>query len=148
MSFETILIPVDFSEDSLYALQEGILLAKKFNSKLLILHVNHDESMLFHYLSDEEFEELKQRIVKDVQAQLEKLEEKFPELKDLDYHYRIRRGVPYVEIVEETEKEKVDLVIVGSHGRTSAKKFFYGGTTSKVARRAKCSVMITRKVNK
>ncbi len=147
MGFNTILVPVDFSDDSLYALQQGIDLAKKFNSKLLILHVNHDESMLFHYLSDDEFEELKQRIIKDVQTQLEKLEDKFPDLKKLDYHYRIRRGVPYVEIVEETEQENVDLVIVGSHGRTSAKKFFYGGTTSKVARRAKCSVMITRKIS-
>ncbi len=144
MSFKTILVPIDFSDDSLNALKHGIEIAKKFNSKLFILHVNHDESLLYHYLTDEEFEELKERIIKDVQNQLEKLEDKFPELKDIDYHYRIRRGVPYVEIVEETEKEHVDLVIVGSHGKTSAKKFFYGGTTSKVARRAKCNVMITR----
>ncbi len=145
MSFTSILVPVDFSEDSLFALEKGIKIANAMNSKLFILHVNHDESMLYHYLTEQEYEEVKKRALEDAKKQLEKLNENFPELKDVDYHYNVRRGVPYVEIVEETEKKNIDLVIVGSHGKTSAKKFFYGGTTSKVARRAKCSVMITRK---
>jgi nucleotide-binding universal stress UspA family protein len=145
MSFKSILVPVDFSDDSLFALEKGIEIAKRFDSKLIILHVNHDESMLFHYLSEEEFEKVKERLLEDAKKQLENLVTKFPELSEIDYHYSVRRGVPYVEIVEETEKEHIDLVIVGSHGKTSAKKFFYGGTTSKVARRANCSVMITRK---
>jgi nucleotide-binding universal stress UspA family protein len=145
MSFKSILVPVDFSEDSFYALEQGIEIANRFNSKLIILHVNHDESMLFHYLSEDEYERVKERLLEDAKEQLENLVEKFPVLSEIDYHYSVRRGVPYVEIVEETEKEHIDLVIVGSHGKTSAKKFFYGGTTSKVARRAKCSVMITRR---
>ncbi len=145
MSFKSILVPVDFSEDSFYALEQGIEIAKQFDSKLIILHVNHDESMLFHYLSEDEYERVKERLLEDAKEQLENLVEKFPVLSEIDYHYSVRRGVPYVEIVEETEKEHIDLVIVGSHGKTSAKKFFYGGTTSKVARRAKCSVMITRR---
>ena len=145
MSFKSVLVPVDFSEDSLYALEQGIEIAKAMNSKLFILHVNHDESMLYHYLTEEEYEEVKKRALEDAKKQLEEISRKFPALKDINFHYSVRRGVPYVEIVEETEKENIDLVIVGSHGKTSAKKFFYGGTTSKVARRAKCSVMITRK---
>ncbi len=145
MSIKSILVPVDFSEDSFYALEQGIKIAKSMSSKLTILHVNHDESMLYHYLTEKEYEELKEKALEDAKKHLEKLNEKFPELSELDYHFRVRRGVPYVEIVEETEREGVDLVIVGSHGKTSAKKFFYGGTTSKVARRAGCSVMITRK---
>ena len=145
MSFKSILVPVDFSDDSFYALEQGIEIAGQFNSKLIILHVNHDESMLFHYLSEEEYANVKERLLNDAKKQLEYLVEKFPKLSEIEYHYSVRRGVPYVEIVEETEKENIDLVIVGSHGKTSAKKFFYGGTTSKVARRAECSVMITRK---
>jgi nucleotide-binding universal stress UspA family protein len=147
MFFQSILVPVDFSEDSLYALEHGIMLAKQFDSKLIILHVNHDESMLFHYLTEEEYDKIRERLLNDAKAQLESLVDKFSELAKVDYHYKVRRGVPYVEIVEETEQENIDIVIVGSHGKTSAKKFFYGGTTSKVARRAKCSVMITRKPN-
>ena len=145
MSFKSILVPVDFSEDSFYALEQGIEIAKQFDSKLIILHVNHDESMLFHYLSEDEYSRVRDKLFEDAKKQLENLVEKFPVLSEIDYHYSVRRGVPYVEIVEETEKEHIDLVIVGSHGKTSAKKFFYGGTTSKVARRAKCSVMITRR---
>ncbi len=143
--FQNILVPIDFSEDSYYALRHGIRLAEKFNSTLFILYVNHDESMLFHYLSEDEYEKLRKKALEEAKQQLEKLIEKFPELKDIDCHYNVRRGVPYVEIIEEIEEKPIELVIIGSHGRTGAKKFFFGGTAEKVARRAKTNIMITRR---
>jgi len=143
--FQNILVPIDFSEDSYYALEHAIKLAEKFNSTLFILHVNHDESMLYHYLSEEEFEEIRKRALNEAKKQLEMLNQKFPKLKDIDHNYNVRRGVPYVEIIEEIESKPIDLVIIGSHGRTGAKRFFFGGTAEKVARRAKTNIMITRR---
>ena len=143
--FQNILVSIDFSEDSYYALKHGIRLAEKFNSTLFILYVNHDESMLFHYLSEEEYEKIKEKALQEAKKQLEKLIEKFPELNNIDCHYNVRRGVPYVEIIEEIESKPIDLVIIGSHGRTGAKKFFFGGTAEKVARRARTNIMITRR---
>ncbi len=143
--FKNILVPVDFSEDSYFALKTGIKLAEKFSSTLYILHVNHDESMLFHYLSEEEYNEIRERIYNEAKKQLEMLREKFPELKDISHKFHVRRGIPYVEIIEEIENNPIDLVIIGSHGKTGAKKFFFGGTAEKVARRAKTNIMITRR---
>ena len=143
--FQNLLVPIDFSEDSFYALEHGIRLAEKFNATLFILYVNHDESMLFHYLNEEEYEKIRKKALEEAKQQLEKLIEKFPELRDIDCHYNVRRGVPYVEIIEEIEEKPIDLVIIGSHGRTGAKKFFFGGTAEKVARRANTNIMITRR---
>ncbi len=143
--FQNILVPIDFSEDSYYALEHGIEIAEKFGSRLYILHVNHDESLLFHYLSEEEFEEIRKKAYNEAKKQLEMLKERFPKLSKVQHSYSVRRGIPYVEIIEEIESKPIDLVIIGSHGRTGAKKFFFGGTAEKVARRAKTNILITRR---
>ena len=143
--FQNILIPIDFSEDSFYALEQGIELAKKFDSTLFILHVNHDESLLFHYLNEDEYEEIRKRALKEAEEQLNKLKERYPEINKINHKYHVRRGIPYVEIIEEIENNPIDLVIIGSHGKTGAKKFFFGGTAEKVARRAKTNILITRR---
>jgi nucleotide-binding universal stress UspA family protein len=145
MEIKTILAPIDFSEDSYYALKYALDLAATHGSTLCILYVNRDESMLYHYLSTSEYEAIRNRALEDAKAMLKDLENKFPKLKDIDYHYHVRRGVPYVEILEELEKNPVDLVVIGSHGRHASKKYFYGTTAEKVVRRTNNTILVTRK---
>ena len=104
MQITSILVPTDFSEDSYYALSHAIEIAQRRQCPLTILHVNPDESMLHHYLSEQEYEKLKQDALKDARTELEGMIERFPKLKEISYSYRIRRGIPYVEILEELEK--------------------------------------------
>ncbi len=145
MQITSILVPVDFSEDSYYALTHAIEIAKRRQCPLSILHVNHDESMLHHYLSENEYEKLKQGAMNDARIELEGLVERFPQLKEIKYSYHIRRGIPYVEILEELEKNPVDLVVIGSHGRSNlALKYYYGTTVEKIVRRANTSILVTR----
>ncbi len=147
MEIKTILVPIDFSADAYYALEYALDLALSHQSKLHILYVNHDESMLYHYLSAEEYEKLRQKALDDAKARLQELESRYPEMQKLDYHYHVRRGVPYVEILEELEKNPPDLVVIGSHGRNASKKFFYGTTAEKVVRRTRNTILVTRKPN-
>ena len=145
MQITSILVPVDFSEDSYYALNHAIEIAQRRQCPLTILHVNHDESLLHHYLSEKEYEKLKQVALDDARIELEGMVERFPQLKKITYSYHIRRGIPYVEILEELEKNPVDLVVIGSHGRSNLDlKYFYGTTVEKIVRRAKTSVLVTR----
>ncbi|NIA19877.1 MAG: universal stress protein [Xanthomonadaceae bacterium] len=145
MEIKTILVPIDFSEDSLYALEYALDLAGSHNSTIRILYVNRDESMLYHYLSANEYETIRDRALEDAKTELKKLEIKFPKLKDIEYHYHVRRGVPYVEILEDLEKNPVDLVVIGSHGKHASKKYFYGTTAEKVVRRTNTTILVTRK---
>ena len=145
MQITSILVPTDFSEDSYYALNHAIEIAQRRQCPLTILHVNHDESMLYHYLSEQEYARLKQGALDDAKIELEGLVERFPKLREITYSYHIRRGVPYVEILDELEKNPVDLVVIGSHGRTNlALKYYYGTTVEKIVRRAKTSILVTR----
>ena len=144
MQITSIMVPIDFSEDSYYALTHALEIALRRQCPLTILHVNHDESLLYHYLSEKEYEKLKQGALDDARIELEGLVERFPQLKEIKYSYHIRRGIPYVEILEELEKKPVDLVVIGSHGRSNLDlKFFYGSTVEKIVRRAKTSVLVT-----
>ena len=145
MQITSILVPTDFSEDSYYALNHAIEIAQRRQCPLTILHVNHDESMLYHYLSEQEYARLKQGALDDAKIELEGLVERFPKLREITYSYHIRRGIPYVEILDELEKNPVDLVVIGSHGRSNlALKYYYGTTVEKIVRRAKTSILVTR----
>lgn len=55
----------------------------------------------------------------------------------------IRNGNPYRTILDMAEKEKVDLIIIGSH-KPGVGAYFLGSTADKVVRHAKCSVFIIR----
>ncbi len=145
MEIRNILVPIDFSEDSYYALEYALDLAASHGSTLSILYVNRDESLLYHYLSASEYEAIRNRALEDAKEKLGGLEKRFPKLKNIDYHYHVRRGVPYVEILEELESNPVDLVVIGSHGRHGSKKYFYGTTAEKVVRRTNKTILVTRK---
>ncbi len=143
--YKHILVMTDFSEDSLYAVSVASQIAVMSGSSLTILHVAHDESQISLYVNESDVKKIREQIDREVQEEMEKLVERVPQLKELDVKKVIRRGIPYVEGLLEIEKGKYDLVVLGSHGRTSIKKFFFGSTVAKVARRAPVSVLITRK---
>jgi nucleotide-binding universal stress UspA family protein len=145
MKIASILIPIDFSPDSFYALEYALDLAAIYNSVLHILNVNQDESMLYHYLSTKEYESIRRQALDDALAELHKLEQTYPVLDKIEHHFHVRRGVPYLEILEELEKTPVELVVIASHGRTGARKFYYGATAERVVRRARTTILVTRR---
>lgn len=145
MEIGRILVPIDFSPDSLYALEYALDLADSHGSTMHILNVNQDESMLYHYLSEKEYEGIRRQALDDALAELHRLEQTYPLLEKIEHHFRVRRGVPYIEILEELEMMPVDLVIIASHGRTGARKFYYGSTAERVVRRARTSILVTRR---
>jgi nucleotide-binding universal stress UspA family protein len=119
-------------------------LAKFYNAKLTILHVAHDESQLQIVLNAGEYENIKKRMDEEINKNFNKLMNDVALIKELEVNTVIRRGVPYVEGLIEIEKNIYDLVVLGSHGHTGIKKFYYGSTAEKIVRRSNISVHITR----
>ncbi len=52
--------------------------------------------------------------------------------------------MPAEKILETAQKMKVDLLVVGSHGRHGAKKFLLGSISSKVVEHANCPVLVVK----
>jgi nucleotide-binding universal stress UspA family protein len=77
----------------------------------------------------------------DVEAAVKLLKQRAPELKTSK---AVLEGSPKHRIVEEAERWKADLIVMGSHGRSPIGRFLLGSVADAVVRHAPCSVEIVR----
>lgn len=144
--FKKILFCTDFSENSHYAFTYALNLAKTYKTKLLILHVTpepvHPEQLSI-YLPPERLEELKLSQKKELNEQLQKnYLDKMERFKD--YQVMIKTGEPFIEIIRTSKKEKADLIVMGTHGRTGLDHILFGSTAEKVVRKSTSPVLTVR----
>jgi len=144
MEIKKILFPTDFTEGALAALPYAIDLAKSFNAKLYLLHVIYDMSTstglhVPHASLDAMYEEMQKGAEKEIEKVGAEMRE---ELKDVET--QVLRGVPYEEIRKFAGEKGVDLIVMGTHGRSGFDRIIFGSTAEKVVRKAACSVLTVR----
>ncbi len=144
MEIKSILFPTDFSEGSAQALKYAVDFAQKYGAKLYVVHVIYDVAKASgwyvpHVSMD--------AIYKDIQEGAKKELDNFG-VKELAGIKNIERvvetGVPYQEIMNFATKNKVDLIIIGTHGRTGIDRILFGSTAAQVVRNAPCPVLTVR----
>ncbi|MDO5977786.1 universal stress protein [Flavivirga spongiicola] len=136
-----IIVPIDFSEHSEYALSTAAKLAKEHDAELLALHMlEMSEVMLtaggeqpqkiiyFLKLAEQRFEDfLKKDYLKDIKVT--------PIIK----HFKV-----FSEVNEIAKKYDADLIVMGSHGASGVKEFFIGSNTERVVRNADIPVLVVK----
>ncbi len=148
ISIKKILVPTDFSETSRYAMQYAIEFAKSFNAELEIVHVIFDESQIVaFYLPQVTFQNLDQELEESAKKQMEQFLASFPELKDISYSVKMLKGTAFLEIINEAKESNVDLIIIGTHGRSGLEHVLFGSTAEKVVRKAPCPVFTVKPKN-
>lgn len=142
--FNKILFATDLTEFSEYAFEFALAFAKEFNAKLIILHViNQPIDLQAFYVPHISIETIQQEIAKSA----EKLMDKFCKKKITgydNYEMFIASGIPDFEILKKADMEKVDLIVIGTHGRAGIDHFLFGSTAEKVIKKAICPVMTVR----
>jgi len=137
--FQSILVPIDFSETSHVALDYGRVLAVQFASTLHVLHVVANVvsagGAAFWGISESK---LRARLTAEARPQFEAL---LPELDGLEVSLATRFGHPVVEIVRYARVRNVDLIVMGTHGRRTVAQMLSGGIIEKVVRKAPCPVL-------
>ena len=79
---------------------------------------------------------------KEAEALLEKVAAKAKE-KNINAETRVHWGRhPHEAILNDCKEKGVDLIVLGTHGRTGLKKFFMGSVAQKVVGYARCPVMV------
>jgi nucleotide-binding universal stress UspA family protein len=138
-----ILVPFDFSENSRQALQMGIALGLKYDSSLMILSViertPEDEISKLMTLPNNVEKKLKEKIIAEIHSSVSK-----ENLAKINIQAFVQKGKAGVEILLMAEQEKVDLVVMGTHGRTGLKHMLMGSVAEKVVHRAGAPVLIHR----
>ena len=153
--FFRILVAVDGSTSSLLATDYAISIATKNNSQLIILYVidayryTHLSSsiILAPTFGSEKYLEEKSEAEKLMNKIKEKSKLKINDsTKSKELKTEIVEGVKSVAatIMEYAELEDVNLIIIGSRGRTSFKKLLLGSVSSDVMKNAHCAVMVVR----
>lgn len=142
--FGKILTAIDFSENSEYAFDYALTLAKQFNAELTILHViNEPVDLRGFYVPHISFEQLE----KEIEEGANKMMEKFCVSRMADfsnYQTTIVSGIPYEEIIRKAEEIGASLIVVGTHGRTGLDHIIFGSTAERVVRSASCPVLTIR----
>jgi nucleotide-binding universal stress UspA family protein len=144
MHFKTILFATDFSDGSDFAFQSALSLARKFDSKLLIVHIiNEPVDLRGFYVPHISFDKLEE----EIEQGAEKLMEKFcrTQIKDFkNYETFVLPGIPYDEIIKKAVEFNADLIVLGTHGRTGLDHVLFGSTAEKVVRKSPVPVMTIR----
>lgn len=135
---------VDGSDQSVAAARKAIQMAKRDKSEVILFHVIQF-SAEGHY-SPEVFDELLQKGREDAEKWFSDIRRKVG-----DDRVRLKTkttesiGSPASAIIRFAEKEAVDLIVMGTKGRTRATRRLIGSTALGVVMQAPCTLMIVRK---
>jgi nucleotide-binding universal stress UspA family protein len=139
---QTVLVPIDFSEESFNALDVARSLVQDLSS-LHLVHVTED--LIEHAYGDIWGETKAEERTKVIQ---EYLYEKLKTMSYQDLQFAIRVGSPPVEILSYAKEIQAELIVMPSHGRTGIKHFALGSVAERVVRRAHCPVLVLRAEDK
>ena len=146
--FGKILFCTDFSENSHWAFTYALDLAKTYQAKLLILHVMRDPIFVYPdqisvYVAEEKLEEFEASEKEKMDQELNTYYlQKMDDFKD--YKVLMKKGVAFYEIIQTAKEETVDLIVMGTHGRTGLDHVLFGSTAEKVVRKSPSPVLTVR----
>jgi nucleotide-binding universal stress UspA family protein len=136
-AMNNILVPVDFSDVTPRVVKAAAQLAKPFGSKLILLHVAEDAGPALPLGSGS----AATAVPGAVSGQLEQLQQLVGSL-GLESVAVELTGPPMNQIMTQAETRRVDLIVLGTHGRGPLYHLFAGGVLDGILRRARCPVLV------
>ena len=140
-SIKTLLCPVDFSQMSRAVLDYAVFMAQSHQAQLKLIHVvdqlhGFDSYKILHMTAVEITHEMERQ----AKTQLKELVATLPIPATCD----IRFGRAADEIVIQAKDDEVDLIVMGSHGRSGISHLLVGSVAESVVRHAPCPVLVVR----
>ena len=145
MTFSRILVPYDQSKYSDLAFNKALEIATKFSSTITVLNILEVEPVEGHFKpSMENLETEQDNRIKEAKSMLENLQSKAKE-KNVPMESKVLHNPsPSDGILAYVESEKINLIVMGSHGRTGFKKIVLGSVANDVLSKSKCPVLIIK----
>ncbi len=137
-----IIVPIDFSEHSEYALEAASNIARKYNSELIVLHMLelsnailtagsvalNEEAVFYLKLAEEKFETF-----------LDK-----PYLEGIKVTPLVKHFKVWSEVNDIAIEHDANLIVMGSHGASGIKEVLVGSNTEKVVRHSDIPVLVIK----
>src|SRR5688572_15172921 len=135
MQLSKILLPVDYSERSPEAAHYAKVLACRFRSELILAHVFELQDLITGSGETGWFEERRQESRRDLE------EFQADEFRNMPVRRMLLEGDVAHAIVDLAHSEKVDLIVMPTHGYGRFRRFLLGSVTAKVLHDADCPVL-------
>lgn len=137
---QKILFPIDFASNFETLVPWVETLADKFGATVYVLFVAQDLSHFTTYVPHGNIEDFQQQALgsagKKMASAAQEFFKKFPKLET-----RVELGSPAEKILAFIQKEKIDMVIMGVHGRSGLDRMIFGSVANKVVKGASCPVL-------
>ena len=148
---KTIMVAVDFSDDSKEAVSEGLAMGKMTGAEVILHHVVHDladhpgfyhkkkdKKRSVHLMTDAAGDMMEEYVGKNSAISSAKK-------AGVKISTSISKGLPAAELLKAAKKADADLIVVGTSGRTGFSKLLIGSTAQRVVQSAKAPVLVVRK---
>jgi nucleotide-binding universal stress UspA family protein len=139
---KTIIVPIDFSNESYTGLDLSVMLATKIGANIQMVHVisknsdNYsDQQQKKNQLEKSKFEDLVQKY-------------KAKSKSDFKLSYTIKEGKIFEEVTELADKYEDALTVLSTHGASGFEELFIGGNAYKIASDSRSPVITVRKGKK
>jgi len=150
--FSKILVPIDGSEPSFHAAHIASNIANKFNSEIIVLYVvvapsKSEYANLTGLVTPKQIDMIIENAKKQARDWFNRIEdmikEKNPNIK-VSTKVILTGVAVYGEIIQYAGQENIDLIVIGTRGRSGVKKLLLGSTASGVVTYSDCPVLVTK----
>jgi nucleotide-binding universal stress UspA family protein len=142
--YDTILVPTDGSEHARRAAEHAVTLARAFDATVHVIAVADVQAAAGPFSAGGVSEDYVERLEDDRADAIAAVEEVADERGLTAIETAVIRGKPTESILEYVEEEGVDLVAMGTHGRTGVERYIAGSVTEHVVRFAEVPVLTAR----
>jgi nucleotide-binding universal stress UspA family protein len=134
-----IVVAIDFSKNSIQALEYSILIANVIGADIMMVWVDKPDTDESIY--DNSGHEHRQ----EAKARIEELQKKYAKsLKKGTLSYKLRKGKVYKEIANQAKYNDANFIVTGSHGVSGFESFMIGSNASKIVTYSPCPVITVR----
>jgi nucleotide-binding universal stress UspA family protein len=141
LEIKRILFPVDFTQNSSKILPYVLSVAEKYNATIYLVHVVEDFAQWGgFYVPHIPFEQFHEEALKGAERTLDRVcGEQLQSCPN--FQKKILSGDPAQRILETIESEKIDLVVMGTHGRKGLEAVFFGSVAENVVKKSPVPVL-------
>jgi universal stress protein A len=140
---KNILLPTDFSNLSLTAASYAIDLASQYGAKVHLLNVIEKKPPILAIRAIDISQEKIMKSIEDAAKEsLEKALNKISKNNKVEIKTILLKGNDYEEIVNYSQMQNIDVIVIATHGRTGLLHTLMGSVAEKVIRYAKCPVLV------
>lgn len=141
MNYNKILVPTDGSKFSAISEKRALKMADQIGAELIFLSVA-ENNFSFGFRYKKAAENLSSILIEEANENIKSAENLAKDFPNVNVSSVVKEGIPADVILNYIESEDIDLVVIGSSGKSGITKFVMGSVAEKVVTHADCDVLV------